>query len=256
MGSYQVAARNFSTATENKMHSDEVAQKHGFKGALVPGVAVYGHLTHPLVERFGATWLNCSIGAVRLFKPAYHGDQLTITLQEQDAKFVVRCRNQDDTLLAELNSTMPEEPPELATPTSFDNAPKDPQRVEIVWDSVVVEQPFNPWQWQVTSDGNRVMAEQIADELPLYADYAHPHWLQSIANQALSREYIMPAWLHVGSEMRFRKALLVGDTVTVRAVTLEKWQKRGHEFIKIYVALERDDDVTTEIVHTAIFKVG
>ena len=53
MGTYEVVARNFSEANENKIHSDEIARKYGFKGALVPGVAVWGHLTHPLAERFG-----------------------------------------------------------------------------------------------------------------------------------------------------------------------------------------------------------
>ncbi len=256
MGAYLVSARNFSDANENKIHSDETARSYGFKGALVPGVAVYGHLTHPLVERFGAAWLGGSVNTVRLLKPTYHGDRLTMTIQEQDDDAVVQCHNQDNALVAELSSSMPAELPELATPGCFDNPPKHPARVDIAWDNVVPDQPFTSWQWQVTAEGNRTMADQIADELPLYDTYAHPHWLQSIANQALSREYIMPAWLHVGSEMRFRQALLVGDNVSVRSVPLEKWQKKGHEFIKVYLAFERDGEITTEIFHTAIFKVA
>ena len=53
MSAYQVVAQNFSEDHENKIHSDEIAKKYGFKGGLVPGVAVWGHLTHPLVERLG-----------------------------------------------------------------------------------------------------------------------------------------------------------------------------------------------------------
>ncbi len=34
-----VTAKNFSEASENRIHSDEIAKKFGFKGALVPGVA-------------------------------------------------------------------------------------------------------------------------------------------------------------------------------------------------------------------------
>ena len=45
MNEYQVIARNFSESSENRIHSDEIARKFGFRGALVPGVAVYGHLT-------------------------------------------------------------------------------------------------------------------------------------------------------------------------------------------------------------------
>ena len=33
MGTYEVVARNFSEAHENKIHSDEIARKYGFKGA-------------------------------------------------------------------------------------------------------------------------------------------------------------------------------------------------------------------------------
>ena len=78
MGAYEVTARNFSEASENRIHSDEIAKKFGFRGALVPGVAVYGHATYPLVEAFGEDWLGHSASAVRLLKPTYHGDALTV----------------------------------------------------------------------------------------------------------------------------------------------------------------------------------
>jgi acyl dehydratase len=256
MGTYLVAARNFSTANENKIHSDDVARTYGFTGALVPGVAVYGHVTYPLVERFGAAWLSGSIGSVRLIKPTYHGDQLTITTEESGGTTVVRCHTQDNTLVAELTSTMPDEMPGLVTPDCLTNAPKNPERPDIAWDNVVVDQPFNSWQWQVTSEGNRTMADQISDALDLYQTHAHPHWLQSVANQTLSREYVMPVWLHVGTEMRLRQAVMVGDTLKVRSVPIEKWRNKGHEFIKLYISFERDGEITTEIFHTAIFKVA
>ena len=78
MTAYHVVARNFSTDSENRMHSDEMANRYGFQGALVPGVAIYGHLVKPLVDHHGATWLNDSCVEVRLIKPSYHGDALAI----------------------------------------------------------------------------------------------------------------------------------------------------------------------------------
>ena len=44
--SYSVEAYNISHASENKIHDDAVAQKLGFSGGLVPGVEVYGYMTH------------------------------------------------------------------------------------------------------------------------------------------------------------------------------------------------------------------
>ena len=78
MTAYQVVARNFSTSSENRMHSDEMASRYGFRGALVPGVAIYGHLVKPFVDRFGASWLGDSCLEVKLIKPSDHGDQLNI----------------------------------------------------------------------------------------------------------------------------------------------------------------------------------
>ncbi len=256
MGAYQVVARNFSKAHENKIHDDEIARKYGFEGALVPGVAVYGHLTYPLVEKFGEAWLGHSLGSVRFLKPAYHGDQLDITYVEDAAGHHTRCHNQHGVLLAELHSTMPDTLPEIEDQSIFANPCKPVYRLDMIWDTVHPQQPFTPWHWQITDDGNQTSASEIKDGQTIFRMYAHPHWLLSIANRTLTREYIMPAWIHVGSEIRFHLPLRVGDTVEVRAVVLEKWQKKGHEFVRIYIAYYCGHELTTEIFHTAIFKVA
>ncbi len=256
MGAYQVVARNFSEAHENKIHDDEIARKYGFEGALVPGVAVYGHLTYPLVEKFGDAWLGHSIGSVRFLKPAYHGDRLDIAYVADDAGHHVSCVNQHGVLLAELHSTMPDVLPEIEDQSIFDNACKPVERLDMTWDTVHPLQPFKPWHWQITDDGNQTSASQILDEQSIFRTFAHPHWLLSMANRTLTREYIMPAWIHVGSETRYHLPLRVGDTLEVRAVVLEKWQKKGHEFLRIYVAYYRGHKLATEIFHTVIFKVA
>jgi acyl dehydratase len=255
MGAYEVVAKNYSQAHENRIHSDEIARKYGFKGALVPGVAVYGHLTHPLVERHGENWLAGSISDVRFFKPAYDGDQLEITCTESEAGYHVRCLHAG-TLLAEMHSSMPAHLPPAEQQAVFDPPPKSRERVEISWDSVVEKQPFEPWHWQITEDENHKYAGEISDALPIYRSCAHPHWLLSMANRSLTREYVMPVWIHAGSEIRMREPLHVYDTVEVKAVPLEKWRRKGHEFIRLYLAYHRAGKLATEIFHTAIFTVA
>ena len=56
MSAYQVVARNFSTSSENRMHSDEIASRYGFRGALCPAL------------RFTVTWSNLSS-----INSAHHG---------------------------------------------------------------------------------------------------------------------------------------------------------------------------------------
>ena len=50
---YRVRARNTSAESENKIHDDTVAASYGYRGGLVPGIAVYAYMTVPIVERFG-----------------------------------------------------------------------------------------------------------------------------------------------------------------------------------------------------------
>ncbi len=256
MSTYTVVARNYSESSENRIHSDDVARKYGFRGALVPGVAVYGYLTRPLVERFGERWLSHSVSSVRFHKPAYDGDELEIRLEEVDGAHVTRCIDAAGVVLAEMSSRIPERLADPEDQSVFDRAAKSTGRVEMTWETVVEEQPFAPWHWQITEDGNRTYAARVNDDLPVYRTAAHPHWLLGMANYALVREYVMPAWVHVGSEVRFRRLIRVGDTLEIRAVPLEKWERKGHQFVKLYLAYWRDGDLATEIVHTAIFRLA
>ncbi len=60
----------------------------------------------------------------------------------------------------------------------------------------------------------------------------------------------------MGSEITHHAVINVGDELCVQAIPLEKWQHKGHEFVKAYVAYEREGQITTEILHTAIYKVA
>ncbi|MEZ5559385.1 MAG: MaoC family dehydratase [Pseudomonadales bacterium] len=256
MQAIRAVAKNYSEASENKIHSDDIARRFGFRGALVPGVAVWGQLTRPLVTEFGERWLGCSVSDVRFLKPAYDGDTLTIEPAEDASGLHVRCSNQHGELLAELNSRIPEVLPELEDQGCFDGPHKDPARIEMSWETVVPGQPFRPWHCQITDDGNQTFASQVDDPQAVYRFAAHPHWLLGLANQALVREFVMPAWIHVGSEVRLRRVVRVGDTLEIRAVPLEKWERKGHQFVRLYLAYLNGHELTTEILHTAIFRVA
>src|SRR5262245_45735234 len=112
MAVHAAVARNFAEASENKIHSDDIARRFGFTGALVPGVTVFGHLTWPLTQRLGAGWLQGSRVTTRFIKPAYHSE--TISLMDRDTgedSVAVECRNTADELLATLECTMEDPQP-------------------------------------------------------------------------------------------------------------------------------------------------
>ena len=253
MSVYLTTARNFSVNTENRIHSDEVAARFGFAGALVPGAAVFGHMAYPLVDTLGPDWLAGSHTSVRFLKPAYDGEGLTVTHDAIGDAHTVRCHARG-ILLAELHtrSLDPDDGPATVEP----GAPVR-QRPEIEWDNVIVGEPFPAWTWSPDAVENAESAAQVEDGLACYrAGVLHPHAILSTANRAFTRRYVLPAWIHVGSVVRFRRLVRVGDEIEVRTVPTRKWRRKGHEFVDLGIAYVVDGEVATEIEHTSIFRIA
>jgi acyl dehydratase len=256
MAAYNPIARNFSADSENKIHSDAIAKRLGFTGALVPGVTVFGHLTWPLTEKFGERWLAGSEVTTRFLKPTYDGERLTITHQESEGQFLVECHNSSGVLLANLSCNLQPDSPAWDVRANTKRSTQT-ERLEITWETVHVDEPLPTYRWEPDVVHNCEYAARLDDDTALFQDgVLHPHAILSQANQVLVRSYIMPAWIHTGSEIRFRKVLRVGDEIEVRSIPIEKWERKGHQFIRLYIAYWVRGEVATEIFHTAIFRVA
>jgi len=88
LAEYRVKAHNTAAGSENEIHDDAVARRHGFRGGLVPGVTVYAYLTRPLVEALGRAWLERGTASVRFLRPVLDGEEVTVTgaITSRDAR--------------------------------------------------------------------------------------------------------------------------------------------------------------------------
>lgn len=263
---YNIKAINDDQASANRIHSDETAQRFGFTGALVTGVSVFGYLSHPMVKAYGEEWFNGTVADVIFRKPAYDEDLLTVRTETHAAddgrlrQHSCTVSNSDDVALATLRSYKPQVMPEIDPRAFIPAADSQPAREEIHWDKVHIDKAVEAHLWQPSRADNQRFLDTMRDNLPLYhldqAPYIHPHHLLSECNQALMRIYDLPAWIHTGTTMVMRQGIRVGDAIDVRAIPIDKWEKKGHEFIKLYIVMRRGDDVVFEAEHSAIFKIA
>ena len=65
----RITAVNTAPDSENRMHSDEVAKRYGFRGGLVPGVTVFGYLAQVFEDDQGPEWQSQGWGELRLIRP-------------------------------------------------------------------------------------------------------------------------------------------------------------------------------------------
>ena len=261
---HQVVTHNDATATENKIHSDEIAKKYGFRGGLVPGVTVFGHMTYPLVAEFGERWLAKAVGEVRLHKPAYEGEQLTVDSQSDGAGYLITARNDAGEVLARLTTHIPDRSPAPDPRWRTTPSAGNPPREEIAAGNIVVDRPLAALRLQPEVADNLSIAAHLSDDLPIYSKPAadivarpvHPLWFARACNRAFTARWIMPAWIHVGTEFVLHRPLRVTQNVEIRAIPTRVWTHKGHEFATLYLAFLIDGDLAAEARHTAIYKVA
>lgn len=262
--SQQILALNDAQTSENRIHSDDVALKYGFAGALVSGVNVFGYLSQPLVRAYGVDWLSRGILDVIFLKPAYQDDLLTIQTENvggnaQARNHLTSAFNESGKQIAKLESWSPAELPPINKLASAVGVQQGSERLEISWELININQPAPVYAWQPSEQDNMEKVVAQRDQTALYlsdSGLIHPCTLLDACNKALMRMFILPAWIHTGSRVCLRKALRVGQVIEVHMTPIEKWERKGHQFIKLYIAMWTDGEVAVEVEHTAIFRLA
>jgi len=262
---YQIKVINDALTSENKIHSDDIAKKFGFTGALVSGVSVFGHMTHPLVKAYGQDWLSSSIAEVKFIKPAYVDDLLSVEVEsvsdtDKRRHLVTLALNQNGDTLARMESWQPDQQPPAKSYPNATQTKGEVSREEIHWDKIQLNQFAPEYEFCLSIDQHNHSLTMMRDELGIYhqtsSPVVHPYVLLKECNQALMRMFILPAWIHVGSKMKLHRQIKVGETVNVQTIPTDKWENKGHQFITLDVIFTVAGELAWEVSHTAIFRIS
>jgi acyl dehydratase len=242
---YAVVARNIDPDADNAMHADDVAQQHGFSGALVPGVELFAYATSPLVAAWGPSWLSSGLVDLRFRRPVYDGEALAISLAGPDLAVtgpdgVVRCVGTASPGGGSLLGSYVDAPlPEVL--------PADPALGPL--GSVAVSG---------TVADNDAYLDAIGEPVPLYRErsVAHPGLLLRLVNLLLMRNVALGPWVHTSSRCRFLDLAALPADVVVRGTVTELFQRGGHDYVRYDALVLADDRPVLEVDHTAIYRLG
>ena len=264
---YNVIAHHAFHDTNNRMHSDGLPQKLGFRGAFVLGVATYGNMTRALVGRYGEEWLGRAVVNVQFLKPVCEGDRLRIETQpmagrEQERAFQVTAYN--ETMANEVAARM-----EATTPTPFPavdaaaslkpNEWEGPVTQRRTWDVVEVNKPYRSLRSTLSTADNETWKRILEDDSPIYYQGDRPpihpaHVLRQV-QLGSTNQYKGDNAVHGSTRAVIHRMLRVGDPIHVLTVPTAKWDKKGNHWVTIYCAVRTGDQVCAEIYHTQIFKL-
>jgi acyl dehydratase len=252
---YRVSAFNTAHDSENKIHDDATARRFGFGGGLVPGVDVYGYMTHLPVMRWGRAWLERGTAECRLFKPVYDGDTATVTAEPNgDAlDLIVESRGE---ICARGQAALSE----VAAPPAIGDFREVPQRRErpaAGENSLAVGTWLGLDPYPVTAE---MAARYLADSHESAVIYAaegliHPRDILRACNFVISRNVTLGPWIHTGSRIRHFAAASVGSTLSARARVTGNYEHKGHRFVEIDALVLADETrLVAQVAHIAIYQ--
>ena len=248
---HRVRAENTAPESENKIHDDRVAAAYGFQGGLVPGVTVYGYMTLPVLEHFGEGWLERGAMNVRLKAPVYDGEDVAIEAHTtDDGRLEISLEGGRATGVAWMETA---DRPQTLTDYPMRPMPLEGDRPDASHETLAQGAVLGTLTKMLILEEARVSA-------PLAAAIgesriAHPAILLSLSNELLIRNVVLGPWIHASSEVANFSKVHDGETLEVHGRVVEKYQRKGREFVVLDTLLRSGERVVQKVRHTAIWRL-
>lgn len=252
---YEVRAFNQAAASENKIHDDTVAQRFGFRGALVPGVTVFAYMAHLPVARWGRAFLERGAADCRFQKPVYDGEMVRVTAADDDEGLALLVES-GGARCATGHAAMP---PQHAAP-AIDSLPAGvppAERPKASEESLSVGRALGIVPMVIDRAMLAAYLDEIRETEPLYRaeGLVHPGQILRLANFALLQNVVLGPWIHVGSTIRFHSAARIGEELTLRSRITSNTVNKGHAIVAFdATVIASGASVVADISHSAIWR--
>ena len=266
----RVRARNLFRDAANRIHDDAVARQHGYAGALVSGVTIYGYLSQLAVAAWGPDWLRRGTSTVRFLRPVYDGEELTLhgcvlarsaNAMAGETVAELHARGSGGQISATATAGLawggpaiapnPRAYPAMALPAS---AP--PATAEVLTSLVPLGTPV------LVLDGTLLAraAEDLDDPSPIYRGskgVAHPGLLLRQANRALAENVALGPWIHVSSDVAHCDLARAGDRLETRGRVARVYERHGRGWVELALLIVANGArPIARIHHTAIYRMS
>ncbi len=277
-------AFNPATASENRIHADDVAQRFGFRGGLVPGVVVYAYLVEPALIAWGRDWLEQGVASLALRRPLYEGTAFRVEVEPiGEAAYRGRVLDQEGELCAEgLVARNDPDATTIADPASRLQAPAEREALAKVprapirrGDALAPAREHRPEasraaleamphgrlgaidiEWRATAETATTTRDPEAMQDLVRADregLANPGFVLGLANWILAANVRLQPWIHVSSQTRHLGTIPLGTLLRVEASVVGFESRRAGEIVELAVAAFDGDRPVLATRHRAIY---
>lgn len=247
--SYEGVAFNPVPDSENRIHSDEVARRHGFRGGLVPGVVISAYLVEPAVRASGLEFLTRGCASIVVRRPLYDGDRFEVRVSRVlERGYEAGLAGADGSTCAEARVELPVELPappvrrgDPPAPAADARPPATCEVMERLRERAMgsIRARFEPGVQLASYHGDpRAMPELVRAEP---GGHANMGLLLGLTNWILAANVRLGPWLHLQTDSQCYAAVPLGAEVVVEAAIADLFERRGHAFVDLDVAAFRLD---------------
>jgi acyl dehydratase len=253
-------AANFAHESENRIHADDVAQAYGFRGGLVPGVTSMAYVAEAIAASLGHRlddWLAGGTFTLRLLSPVYDGERIVAAAHADGS---VSLRNSDGVECVQGGFTVSAGgsagADAIARALAAGAAAIPSQRPPADESTLAPGTTLGTLQHRITDHRQRAYLASVNLDAERWDARAliHPGVLLLDANEALVANVVLGPWIHVGSTVRFHRIAALGAHIESRSVVRDRYERKGHAFVELDLAIRADGDVVATIEHTAIYR--
>lgn len=242
--SYDGVAFNPVPGSENRIHSDDVARQHGFRGGLVPGVVISAYLVEPAVRAWGLDFLARGRAAIAVRKPLYDGDRFEVRIRESFERGYEGALVAPDGVTCadarvELPATSLAPPVRRGDPPVPEAGSRPPATREAL--ERLRERGMGSIRARFERDvplaayhrDVRAMPELVRAEP---GGYANAGLVLGLTNWVLAANVCLGPWLHLQADAQNHAPVPLGSEVVVEAAVADLFERKGHAFVDLDVA--------------------
>lgn len=243
----KIKARNYAEASNNKIHSDEIARQHGFSGGLVPGIADYAYLAEIVTDTLGGEWLGHGMLSCKFVRPLYDGDEVTAVAVETSAGVDLELKDSAGIVCAIGNASLRH---------NSDWVLYDRVQAPVDGAKVAPRASLLP-QGTVIGSFDFVFETEAAEKFARDAGTRGiAGFLLSQANEIVILNVDLGPWIHTSSTVWNFAIPDDGEHLSVRGAVIDSREKRGNEMITLDLAYcGHSDRPIARVHHSAIIRL-
>lgn len=243
----KLIARNYAEASNNKIHSDEIARQHGFSGGLVPGIADYAYLAELVTDVLGTEWLEHGMLSCKFVRPVYDGDEVTAVAAETSTGADLELKDSAGVVCAIGNASLRHNADWILYDRvrgPLDGTKVAPRASLLPRGTVIGSLDF------VFETG---LAETFARDA---GTRGIAGFLLSQANEVVILNVDLGPWIHTSSTVWNFATPEDGEHISVRGAIIESLEKRGNEIVTLDLSYcGNSDRPIARVHHSAIIRL-